>query len=77
MHTFPSNMKIDIDKVDNFDNIRERFQSSSNISSRSVSLVSKASSKPYYERIIINNNLPNEEIVEPIDKSQLYYSSNN
>ena len=76
IHLFPSAMEMDIDKVDNFDDVRERSQSPSNISSRSMSLVSRASSKPYYERMMIKNNLPNKEIVESIDRSQLSYSGN-
>jgi len=65
---------MDIDNVDNFDDVRRRSHSLNNISSRSVSLVSRASSRLYHEKIIINNNLPNEEIVEFIDRSQLSYS---
>ena len=69
-------MEMDIDKVDNFDDIIERSYSSSNISSRSIYLVSRASSILYYERIMINNNLSNQEHIDPIDSSQLSYSGN-
>jgi len=67
-------MEIDINKVNNFDNVRGRFQSFSNISFKSMSLVSRAFSKLYHERMIINNNLPDKEMVESIDRSQLSYS---
>jgi len=76
IYPFPSAIEMDIDKVNNFDNIRERSQSLSNISSRSAFLVSRASSKLYHKRMMINNDLPDEEIVESIDRSQLFYSGN-
>ena len=46
----------------------------SNISSRSVFLVSRASSRLYHEKMMINNNLPDKKIVKPINRSQLSYS---
>ena len=63
-------------KVDNFDNARRRSPSSSNVSSRSASVELKASSIPYHERMVIQNNLLDEEFREPIDCSQLLYSNN-
>jgi len=62
-------MEIDINNINNFDNIRERSHFLSNISFRSVFLVSRVSLKPYYERIMINNNLSNKEYVESINRS--------
>ena len=62
-------MEIDINNINNFDNIRERFYFLSNILFRSVFLVSRLSLKPYYERMMINNNLSNKEYVESINRS--------
>jgi len=76
IYPFPSAIEMDIDKVNNFDNVRERSQSLSNILSRSAFLVSRASSKLYHKRMMINYDLPDEEIVESIDRSQLFYSGN-
>ena len=70
----PSALEMDINSVDNYDDVRGRTHSPSNVSTRSVSVVSQASSLPYHERMVINNNLPDEDIVEPIDNSQLSYS---
>jgi len=67
----PANMNVNI----NF--IRERTNSPSNVSSRGTSVLLKAFSISYYERMEIKNNLPNEDIVNPIDSSQLLYKSNN
>ena len=69
-------MEMNIDNIKNFNDIRERSHSLSNISSRSVSIVSRASLILYHERMIINNDLSNQEHIEPIDSSQLSYSSN-
>ena len=76
MHPLPSAIEIDINNVDNFDDVGRRSHSLSNVSSRSVSLVSRASSRLYHEKIMINNNLSDKEIVESIDRSQLSYSDN-
>jgi len=62
-------MEIDINNINNFDNIREKFHFFSNISFRSVFLVSRVSLKLYYERIMINNDLSNKEYVESINRS--------
>jgi len=69
-------MEIDIDNVNNYDDVRRKSHSLSNVSSRSVSIILKASSRPYHEKIVINNDLPNEEFVKPIDSSQLSYHGN-
>jgi len=50
-------MEIDINNINNFDDIRKRSHFLSNISFQSVFLVSRVSLKPYYERIMINNDL--------------------
>jgi len=65
---------MDIDGIDSF---RGRNNSASNASSRSSLVLSKASSIPYFERMEIKNNLPDKDIVEPIDSSQLLYNDNN
>jgi len=62
-------MKIDINNINNFDDIRERSHFLSNISFRSAFLVSRVFLKPYYKRIMINNNLFNKEYVESINRS--------
>jgi len=76
IHPLPSAIEIDINNVNNFDDVGRRSHSLSNISSRIISLVSRASSRLYHEKIIINNDLPDKEIVESIDRSQLSYSDN-
>jgi len=76
MAHLPADLVIDIDKdnkVNNYDDVRRRSPSSSNVFSRNISVVSKASSIPYHERIVINNNTSDEEFREPIDSSQLLY----
>jgi len=74
---FPPSVAMDVDKhsVDNYDNVRERKSSPSNVSSRSALVVSGISSIVYHNRMIINNNFPKQEQVEPINNSQLSYSS--
>ena len=72
-HT-PASMAMDIDDINFF---RGRNNSLSNMSSRSSLVLSKASSISYFERMEIKNNLPNEDIVEPINSSQLSYNDNN
>jgi len=56
--------------------IRERSAFSSRISSRDSSTHSLTSLCPYYERIEIQNNLLDEHIQNPVDNSQLSYTSN-
>lgn len=72
MAYLPADLAIDINKnnkVDNYDDVRGRSSFSSNVSSRSISIVSKASSIPYHERIVINNDTSDEEFREPINSS--------
>ena len=56
--------------------IRERSNSPSKASLRSISVLLAISSIPYYERMEIKNDLPNEDIVDPIHSSQLLYKNN-
>jgi len=67
---------MDVDKVDNFDDIRERSSLSSKVSFRSTSVSLSTSSIPYHKRMVINNNIPDEEFKEPIDSFQLSYKDN-
>ena len=60
---------ININDVDNFNNVRERSPSFSKVISRSPSVSLSTSSIPYYERMVINNDLLDEELKEPIDSS--------
>ena len=69
MYPLPSAMNMDIDNVNNYNNIRGRSHFLSNVLSRSTSVISKASSILYYKKMVINNDLPNEEFVELIDNS--------
>jgi len=64
-------MDIDKHSIDNYDDVRRRNASPSNVFSRSTSVSSSTSSIPYHKRMVINNKLPNQEHVEPIDNSQL------
>jgi len=59
--------------IDNFDNVRERSPSSSRVTSRSNSVISKISSIPYHKRMEIQNDFSEEELREPINSSQLSY----
>ena len=76
MNSLPSTLEIDINSINNYNDVRKRTYFLSNVSTRSMSIVSQASSLPYHERMLINNNLPDKEIIEPIDSSQLSYSGN-
>jgi len=67
-------MNVDKYSIDNYDNMRKRKSSPSNISSRNVSVISNVSSVVYYDRMIINNDLFKQEQVEPIDNFQVLYS---
>lgn len=60
--------------INNYDNIRRRKSSLSNVSFRNTSVFSSTSLILCHKRIVINNKLPNQEHVEPIDNSQLLYS---
>jgi len=74
MVRIPANKVINID---NYNDIRERTTSSRKASSRSASVTSNVSSIPYYERMEINNNLPDKEFRDLINSSQLSYKGNN
>ena len=69
MHSLPSTMEMDINNIDNYDDVRERSHSLSNISFRSMSIILKASSRLYHEKMVINNNLLDEKFVEPVNSS--------
>ena len=77
MAHLPSNVAIDVNKhsINNYDNIREKNTSLSNVSFRSASVSLSTFSIPYHERMVINNELPNQEYMEPIDNFQLLYSN--
>ena len=70
MASLPSIVVMDVNKVNNFDNVRRRSPSSSKVSFRSTSIFSNISSILHHERMIINNNLPDEEFKEPVDVLQ-------
>ena len=79
MAHFPADSAVDINKnntVNNYNNVRGRNPSFSNIFSQSSSVVSKASSISYHDKMIINNNASDEEFRKPIDSSQLLYKDN-
>ena len=78
MANLPSNLVMDINNcnVNNYDDVRKRPFSSSKVSSKSASVSSSASSIPYPKRMVINNDLPNDNNKEPIDSSQLPYKDN-
>jgi len=63
----------EIINIDNYNDVKGRKSSSSKVSFRSILISSSVSSQPYYKRIVLNNNLSNEEIVEPVNSSQLSY----
>ena len=58
------------------DNIRGRFSLSSKTNSRNLLISSGTSLKLYHEHIKLNNNLPDIDIWEPINSSQLSYKNN-
>ena len=62
--------------INNFNNIRERSNFPSKISSRSPLISSTTLSIPYYEKMEINNDLPDKEFTEPVNSSQLLYKNN-
>ena len=68
MTHLPSDVEID--------DIRKRSPLSSKPSSRNLSVSSSTSSRPYYKYIKLNNDLPNINLWEPIDSSQLSYKNN-
>ena len=56
--------------------IRERSVSLSKINSKEALILSNTLFTLYYERMVINNNLLNENVWNPIDSSQLSYNGN-
>ena len=60
--------------VNSNNDIKGKTTSLRNLSFRSCLVSLTASSILYYKRIEINNNLPDEETIEPIDSSQLSYT---
>ena len=64
-HT-PASVAIDIDSINSF---RGRDNFPSNTSSRSSSVLSEALSIPYFKRMEIKSDLPDKDIVEPINSS--------
>ena len=56
--------------------IRERSPLSSKTNSRNSFISSSTSSKLYHEYMELNNYLPNVDIWEPINSSQLFYRNN-
>ena len=60
----------------NIDDIRERSPLSSKTNSRNSLISLSTSSKPYHEYMELNNYLPNIDIWEPINSSQLFYKNN-
>jgi len=87
IHTFTSTFNSKLSQIDrtlanvamdiDIDITRERSIFSGSKSFRSTSIVLKASSMPYYKRMEINNDLPDEKFVNPIDSSQLSYKDDN
>ena len=73
MAQFPSNMDMDVD-CDEI--IRGRPVLPGKANSRSSSISSSTSSIPYHECMEINNNIPDVDIREPINSSQLSYKDN-
>jgi len=53
--------------IDSYNDIKERKSSPSKVSSGSTSISSSVSSQSYHERMVFNNNLPNKEVVEPVN----------
>ena len=72
MANLPFYMDIDID----CNCVRRKSASSSKIDLREALILSNALSTLYHERIEMNNNLPDEDIWDPIDSSQLFYNKN-
>ena len=74
-----ADLVIDIDdyrNINNYDNIRWRTSlTSSKVSSRNTSVVSKISSITYHERMEIQNELLDKDFIELIDNSQLLYNN--
>ena len=78
MAFLPPSVVIDVNKhsVNNYDDVRRRNIFSSNISSKNIFVSSSTSSISYHERMVINNDLSNQEHIKSVNNSQLSYSSN-
>ena len=72
MVNLPSCMDMNI----NCNIIRKRSTSSSKTNLRESLILSNASSAPHYKRMEMNNNLPDEDVQDLIDSSQLFYNRN-
>ena len=59
--------------VNSNDNIRGRPTFPCKTNSRSSSVSSVVLSIPYHKKMKINNDIPNKNIVEPVDSLQLLY----
>jgi len=64
MAPLPLIVAMDVNKIDNFDNIRGRSSFFSKVFSRSTSVFSCASSILYHKRMVINSDLSDEEFKE-------------
>jgi len=71
MTSYHSN--VEMDSINN-NKLRECSVISSKCSSRESSILSNASSIPYYRRMEINNNLLEEDHTNPVDSSHLSYA---
>ena len=47
---------------------------SNKFSSRESLIISNVSPKPYYKKMEINNNLPDEKVIDPINSFHLSYA---
>ena len=72
MANLPPDVVMDVDKINNFDDVRRRSSSFSKVSSRSASMSSSTSTIPYPERMAANNNLLDDD-KKPIDSPRLSY----
>jgi len=63
--------------IDNYDNIQGRPTFSNKSNSESSFMSSTVSLIPYHQKMEINNDLLDEDIVELVDSSQLLYDDNN
>jgi len=66
-----THLPSDIDMND----IRGKFPFFSKSNSRNMSISLRCSFIPYYEHIKINNNLPDVNLQEPVNSSQLSYKN--
>ena len=66
----------DVMNINNYSDVRERTHFTSKASFRSALISSSVLSQPYYKKIVLNNDLSNEDFREPVDKFQLSYKDN-